>query len=512
MGRLLKDLCVYAVIVPHLNEHFTQKMQMTKKGYIISNIETNIQKHINLIRPPADLRRSFIKMVLLMLSFAILLLALSCKEKSIYENYVVDAIVPTGNEKYLNESSDYIFNQNALHTFELSIPVKDLENIDSDPAAEKYVAGSLKFNGEILSPVGIRYKGSKGAFVGSVSGKDWTNPSGHKTATKISMKIKIDWKDSARTFYDLKKLQFHSQNLDPSQMHERLGYWLFREMGVVAPRSVHARLVINGIYYGVYALTEQIDEQFIAYNYKDASGNLYKEVWPLNYLGQAHDGSIFLEHLKTNKEADVNANIIKSFADDIVKATDDELRQLIIKRMNLNQIIAFAVVDRMIRNDDGAFHWYCGNEGCGNHNYYWYEEPSGKKMHLIPWDLDNAFENIGYGKNPVTRIHNEWGDISNDCESFPSYVRGIYQKSAACDKLTAGWVSFRHEYDSLKTVFKNGPFSKEIVYAKVDEWSEQIREATLEARRMHRDAIKEKDWDKALHNLKGELKHSRLDY
>ena len=61
-------------------------------------------------------------------------------------------------------------------------------------------------------------------------------------------------------------------------------------------------------------------------------------------------------------------------------------------------------------------------------------------------------------------------------------------------------------------VFKNDPFSEEVVNAKVDEWSDQIREATREARKMHRDAIKEKKWDKALDNLKGELTHSRLTY
>ena len=276
------------------------KKLMKIKGQIISNSETNIRKHLYLRRTPADLRRSLKKRVWLMLSVTFLLIAISCKTDSIYAKYIVETIVPTGNEKYLNESSDYIFDQHALHTFELSIPLSNLDKIDSNPAAEEYVEGSLKFNGEILSPVGMRYKGSVGAFVGAVSGIDWTNPSGRKTATKISMKIKIDWKDSTRTFYGLKKLQFHSQNLDPSQMHERLGYWLFREMGVVAPRSVHARLIINEIYYGVYALTEQIDEQFIAYNYKDASGNLYKEVWPVDYLGIATDDSIFLENLKTN--------------------------------------------------------------------------------------------------------------------------------------------------------------------------------------------------------------------
>lgn len=449
---------------------------------------------------------------MLLSSIIISLITVSCLTDSTYAKYTIDTIVPTGNEKYVNGSSDYIFDQNALHTFELSIPLSDLKKIDSDPAAEEYVAANLKFNGEELSPVGLRYKGSVGAFVGAVSGRDWANPSGHKTATKLSMKVKIDWEDSARTFYGLKKLQFHSQNLDPSKMHERLGYWLFREMGVVAPRSVHARVIINGVYSGVYALTEQIDEQFIKYNYKDTSGNLYKEVWPVDYLGVATEHDEFLENLKTNIAEELNTNMIENFADDIVKANDDELRALIIKRMNLDQIISYTVVDRMIKNDDGAFHWYCGSEGCGNHNYYWYEEPSSQKLHLIPWDLDDAFQNIGYGKSPVTRIHNKWGEISNDCEPFPAYARGTYQKSAACDKLTGGWVSFKHEYDSLKMVFKNGPFSEEVVNGKVDEWSDQIREATREARKMHRDAIKEKKWDEALDNLRGELSHSRLSY
>jgi hypothetical protein len=487
---------------------------MKNKGFTGSINDTIIQKQYDLRMPILDFKRSSIKIATVFVSF-IVLLSTSCASKMNYDDFsdfTIDTIVPSGDERYLNESSDYIFNQNVLHTFEINIPLKYLKLIDSDPVSEQYVEANLKFNDETVSPVGIRYKGSVGAFVGSVSGNDWSNPSGYKTATKISMKIKIDWKDSARTFYGLKKLQFHSQNLDPSQMHERLGYWLYREMGVVAPRSVHARIVVNGVYHGVYALTEQIDEQFVAYNFKDASGNLYKEIWPLNYLGQAQDENSFLEHLKTNRVPGVKPTIIKNFADSIVRATNKELQQLIIKRMNLNQIMAHAMIDGMIRNDDGAFHWYCDTKACDNHNYYWYEEPATQKLHLIPWDLDNAFQNIGYGKSSVTRIHNEWGDTSNNCESFPSYSKGLYQKSAACDKLTAGWVSFRQEYDSLKTVFKNGPFSEELVNKKVDEWTKQIREATKEARKLHNDAIDENEWNEALDNLKGELEHSRLDY
>ena len=55
--------------------------------------------------------------------------------------------------------------------------------------------------------------------------------------------------------------------------------------GCCSSRSVHARLVINGELSGLYALTEQIDENFIRQNFDDTSGNLYKEVWPLTHKG-----------------------------------------------------------------------------------------------------------------------------------------------------------------------------------------------------------------------------------
>lgn len=452
------------------------------------------------------------KLSILISTFIISLLSSSCEKDTNFTSSGVEIVKPVGNESYLNESSDYIFNQNTLHTFELNLPEYALKYIDRDPAAEEYVEGSLTFNGETVSPVGIRYKGSIGAFAGSVSGRDWTNPSGHKTATKISMKIKMNWDGHDRTFYGLKKLQFHSQNLDPTQMHERLGYWLFREMGVVAPRSVHARLIINGTYYGVYALTEQIDEQFIAYNYADVSGNLYKEVWPLKHNGNTNRECRFIENLKTNNDIDVSADIIKSFADEIVAAKRENLQAVIKNRMDLDQIIAYAVVDRMIRNDDGVFHWYCSRKRCFNQNYFWYEEPSTRKVHLIPWDLDNAFQNIMDENDHVTSIADDWGEISCDCNPFPYGKYGLYQKSAACDKLIAGWASFRNEYDELKSEFINGPFSESQVNSLIDEWADQIRDATIEASQIHRDAISEEDWDHTINELKIKLEYARMNY
>jgi len=359
-----------------------------------------------------------------MLKFSILMIILS--SCSIDEEvttpsdprFIVPTIIPNGDEKYLVMDSDYIFNQDKLHTFKLKITETALAKIDADPAAEEYIEGMLIFNEDTISPVGIRYKGSVGAFVGCLSGSDWSNPSGHKTCTKLSMKVKINWEGREENFYKLKKLQFHSQNLDESKMHERLGYWLFRAMGVPAPRSVHARLIINDKYSGLFALTEQIDGRFTRYNFNDGEGNLYKEVWPISMNGVPQSDRVYINALRTNEDDNPSIDIIKNFAQQISDGDSVDIQNVISESMDVTEILSVAVVDRMIRNDDGPFHWYCEDGKCSNHNYYWYEEPTNEKLHLIPWDLDNAFENIISNANPVTPIADDWGHATANCEPF----------------------------------------------------------------------------------------------
>lgn len=418
-------------------------------------------------------------------------------------------IIPSGDEQYLTMNSSYIFDQDMLHTFELKISNTSLAKIEADPSAEEYVEGMLIFEDDTISPVGIRYKGSVGAFVNCLSGSDWSKPSGYKTCTKLSMKIKINWEGRTERFYDLKKLQFHSQNLDDSQMHERLGYWLFRAMGVPSPRSVHARLIINDRYSGLYALTEQIDVRFVKENFVDDGGNLYKEVWPLNMDGLAHQNQVYINALKTNEDINPSVELIKNFAQGIKDATPSELQNVIAESMDINEIISYAVVDRMIRNDDGPFHWYCENGGCSNHNYYWYEEPYNQKLHLIPWDLDNAFENLIKDANPITPIADPWGQITNNCQPFGYGALQSQQRSAGCDKLTSGWASFTEEYQQLRSEFKEGPFSEAQVNALLDSWSQQIRGATLEASNAHADAVSVQDWEKAVNHLRNQLEFAR---
>lgn len=422
---------------------------------------------------------------------------------------VMDTMPVANDPQYLELDSDYIFDQDKLPTFYLELSEENLRRINDDPAAEEYVEGSLTFEGETISPVGIRYKGSIGAFVGCVSGNDWSNPSGSKTCTKLSMKIKINWEGRTDKFYGLKKVQLHAMNLDPSQMRDRLGYWMFREMGVPAPRCIHARLFINGEYNGLFALIEQIDGRFTRYNWDDGKGNLYKEIWPLNSDKEAFSDSEYLAALETNEDENPSVEIIRDFGAAIAAAPGpSEIRDIIESHMDIREVLSYCVVDRAIKHDDGPFHWYCGGGECSSHNFFWYEEPESRQLHLIAWDLDNAFENIT-SENPVTHIPDDWGETRNNCQPFRYGPFFLQQKSAACDPLTAGWASYESEYEEIRDELVLGPLSESLSSAQLNKWSAQIREATESAYSLHDDAVSIGAWENAIGQLQNQLEIAR---
>ena len=108
----------------------------------------------------------------------------SCNEDDILSLNEIDNILDTF-EEYVssdNHSSDYIYDQNKLHRFDLYLSDENLEKINSAPAAENYVEGSLVFENKVISNVGIRYKGSIGAWVGCLSNDDWTTQVATKPA------------------------------------------------------------------------------------------------------------------------------------------------------------------------------------------------------------------------------------------------------------------------------------------------------------------------------------------
>lgn len=395
-----------------------------------------------------------------------------------------------------NDEAAPVFAQDALHTYELTIAPDDLAAIDAAPADEVYVPARFSFDGEQLD-VGVRYKGSVGAFGPPCTDGGVLSTDGAK-AGKCSVKVSFHWAVSGQRFRGLKKLNFHSLNSDESLMRDRLGYSLFREFGLPAPRSVHARLIVNGELEGLFAVVEQVDGRFTRSRFTEGGlGNLYKEIWPYHA-----DEAAYLAALETNEDEDPSVDKMLRFTEDIGRGVEGMEAWL-----DVEQTIKYVAADRIIINDDGIFHWWCpqGGQGnnpgtFGNHNYYWYEAENAARFWLIAWDFDHSFTD-----NALLRVDPEWRQ-SGSCSCLLRL-----QSPASCDPMIALWgTHWSDRYENAVDEFLAGPFAANDIEAKLSAWEAQIAPAVAEAEGINA-SVSVDDWQGALDTLRAIIVASRRD-
>ncbi len=404
-----------------------------------------------------------------------------------------------------DDESNYLFSPDEIRTYEIKLSEKNLAFLDRDPAAEQYVEGELVFEGQTISPVGIRYKGSAGAFSICTGGGFGGIGNAAKTCPKMSMKVKINWQDPDALFYGVRKLQFHAMNSDDSLMREQLGYRTFRAMGIAAPRTAYVRLLINGELEGLFLLVEQVDGRFTRSRFQEGGkGNLYKEVWPVHL-----NANPYRRALRTNEDEDPSFARPRALASELRNAEPDARKAVVDRWMDLDYILRYVAADRVILHDDGPFHWYCGipvaqgsNPGnCGNHNYYWYEAQNMDRFWIIAWDLDLAF-----GGNESTFLEDTWNNRQPDC-NMPFW--GLFgQRPPACDPLIYTWGGLTEPYRKAIDELLAGPFSVQTVNSHLDKWDAHIEDAVAEASKLP-GHLSVNGWKAALDDFKGAIKSQR---
>jgi hypothetical protein len=385
---------------------------------------------------------------------------------------VADAALPfSGIVKEPADEATYLFDQSTIRTYNLVIAPTDLATLNSNPEAEMYVPGMLEFEGKTYGPLSVRYKGSVTA---------WRAPCVLSPGNmlpkfgKCSIKVDFSMPDSSAHFFGLKKLNFHSMNEDDSMLRERLGYAMFREMGVAAPRAMHARVLINGVLEGLFIAVEQIDERFTRSRFTEGGrGNLYKEIWPM-----FDDPNMYIKALENNSSQKTPAGVQKMLDFKAAIGMSSDAAESWFVR---DYMMRYMAVDRVIINDDGVFHWWCewGAQGnntgpYGNHNYYWYEEMKANHMWLIPWDLDTSFDGLA-----EDRIEPQWNKPAA-CMCVTN-SQGTIEWPASCDQLIKYLIPWQKDYDAMVDAFIAGPFAAAAVDAKLNAWAPQIEPLVAEA-------------------------------
>ncbi|MCU0726277.1 MAG: CotH kinase family protein, partial [Planctomycetes bacterium] len=133
-----------------------------------------------------------------------------------------------------------------------------------------YVEGTFRFDGLVWERVGIRYRGSS-------SIDPW-----FRGREKLPFKVDFDQFEDSRPetkdqmFFGMKAVNLRNNAEDPTQIRDLLTMELLREAGAPVSHGAPVRLFVNGVYHGLYTLTEQVDEIFCEARFGNDSGNLYK--------------------------------------------------------------------------------------------------------------------------------------------------------------------------------------------------------------------------------------------
>ncbi len=357
--------------------------------------------------------------------------------------------------------AEVVFDETQLRTFDLEIAADDWQWLQDNARAEEYVPATLHYDGGTWGPIGVRYKGGYGTLTLCFDG------AGNRTCPKLSMKLKFNEYDPDLRFFGLKKLNLHSMIRDPSKLHDRIAYGVYRDAGVVAPRAVHGNVVVNGDLQGLFAVVEEIDGPFARDRF-GADGNVYKEVWPSYTTPGPYESA-----LVTNEDAPDVDRMVR-FAQALAAANDATFRATLDTWMDVPALARYLAADRLVDAWDGIVAWYQVGGPAFNHNYYWYEDPAADQMTLIPWDMDNSME----VPNPIRTTYGmpDWHEVTA-CDPIPVFL-GISGVPPHCDPLIGRMSSILwDDYAAATRELLDGPATLAALQARLDTVRDQIRDA-----------------------------------
>ena len=371
-----------------------------------------------------------------------------------------------GVDQQRSDPFNVVFDISTVRTYNIVISEESLAKLNANPTAEVYVEAAVEVDGERYDPVGVRYKGFFGVL-------RFCFQNGRQVCPKLSWKLKLNHFDPSLRYHGLKRLNFHSMNSDESQMREILSYEVFRDSGTAAPRSVYAELQLNGAPLGLFTLTEDIDDRFIADRFRDRGrGVLFKEIWP----GNIDNLWVFQETLSDAvARGPRDTSQLEAFADALEVAESDEaFYEVLLEYMqDDNEIFNYLAADRLTDNWDGIVAWYCVPI-CGNHNYFWYQDALSGGFTLIPWDVEHTWRS----PSPIRTAYNmpDWDELDRTCRIRKVFF-DIDARAPHCDPtmnalVTLGW----ERYIEASRELMRETISLELMHERVDRLAELIDE------------------------------------
>ncbi len=237
-----------------------------------------------------------------------------------------------------------------------------------------YVA-DIEVDGEVMPRSGIRKKG----LIGSLS------------TEKPSLKVDFDTWIDGQSYQGLERLTLNNSISDATLVKQCLGYQLFRDAGLPAPRCSFASVSANGDPLGVYVNVEPLKKDFLRWAFDgDDDGDLYEGT-----LSDFREGwTATFEADTTSTDPDLGPILAVQAALEI--DDDDAMLAALEQVLDLDQFVRFWAMEVLVGHVDG----YSGN----TNNFYVYKPEHSEQLVFLPWGIDAIFWDTEAFGSDTTRV------------------------------------------------------------------------------------------------------------
>ena len=294
-----------------------------------------------------------------------------------------------------DDGSLELFDPTRIRVVHLEIPPASMAAIDAEAVGpwpyqpqRSYQPGRLTFEGQVFT-VGVKAKGGCG--------------SSRRLAGKSGLKISLSWDDPAvpgcpasRRVFGQTHITLNNMVQDPTFERERLGYQVFRAMGVPAPRAAHVRVMVNGQDWGLYLHLESFDRRFFSRWFPSNGGMLYEggpfcdlvpgQIPPVGGT-QCFDRGFTTDACDTAApgEDPTDWELLRELAADIAMLPAGGFYPGVDGFFDYDEFLASWAVGSVLNNWDG---YQYGNVN----NYRVYHEPTTDRWALLQSGIDNTFD------------------------------------------------------------------------------------------------------------------------
>lgn len=304
--------------------------------------------------------------------------------------------------------SDRVLGYDLIPQFDVQITDANVAALKATP--DNWVQANIVYLGRTYGPVGVNLKGTA---------------SFEPIDQKPGFRVNVNKFAKGAKFFGIKEFLLNNMATDPSMIHERLSYWITRQVGgVPASRCNHSWVTLNGAPLGLYATVEEPRGQMMAYSFTDSTGGVY-----------TIDYADFTTALVGNFQYDdgaMDTTLINQTVTALEMQPADAAMTAAAQSVNVHEFARFWAVC-VLMGHWGGWPYAATNEPAGA-NAETYADPTSKQLYFIPTGINDAMSTSDYDfVNQVKSVLARNCAASSSC--YQEFSTQLMEIAAKADQL-----------------------------------------------------------------------------